>query len=330
MIGADYSLARPSGVAFKAAGYTWVARYLCSYGPKRLSCDERDDLFNNGLAIVLLFEDDAMQALNGYNQGVLDAQEALQQANDLGVPATVPIHFTVDFDATVAQQTLIDAYFQGAISVLGLDRVGAYGGYWVLLRLGNAGLITYKFQTIAWSGGNMVPGINIYQDGIQAFNGGVDEDVSETTNFGQWSKNQGEDMVNTQADADLLYASTLHTINPDSSKTLIGLNFETALKNIQSTAEWQTQDKVLNEYMPAVAAELGVPEVSVVNTIKVLQQQLDDLAKQPPASPQIPTPVSETTVSTTTTVETPPASEPVVVVTSQQNFLIRFIKWLFK
>ncbi len=82
--------------------------------------------------------------------------------------------------------------------------------------------------------------------------------------------------------------------------------------------------------MPAVAAELGVPEVSVVNTIKVLQQQLDDLAKQPPASPQIPTPVSETTVSTTTTVETPPASEPVVVVTSQQNFLIRFIKWLFK
>lgn len=324
MNGGDYSLARPGGAALKAAGFTWVARYLCSYVPKRLSADERDDLFANDLSIVLVFEDDTMQALNGYSQGVLDAQEALDQANALGVPSSVPIFMAVDFDATEAQQSAINEYFEGVISVLGLNRTAGYGGYWILLRLANAGLISYKWQTIAWSGGMQVPGINIYQDGTQAFNGGVDNDVSKTDNFGQWSNQQGVQPV-IVGDGDNWFSRFNKAMvqirgrqaSRDELTPFVGQDslhmFETIMDDPE--ADQATADQTLG-YTARTANWQGEisdlqGQVQLLDSQnKLLQTQVTGLQE-----PTIPETVPDT---------------PIAVVTKKQNFITVFIKWFFK
>ena len=186
MLGLDYSFARPGGAAIKAAGYEFVCRYLASSAGKAITKAEALDLQANGLALVLVFEDYANQALNGQAQGVADAQEALAQANALGFPADRPIYFAVDFDATKAQQAPIDAYLQGAASVIGAARVGIYGGFYVVKRCLDNGTAVWAWQTVAWSGGQVDPRTHIYQNGDSAFAGGADVDEAKQLDYGQW------------------------------------------------------------------------------------------------------------------------------------------------
>jgi len=44
------------------------------------------------------------------------------------MPAGRPIYFSVDFDAQLSQQAVINDYFDGVASVLGRARTGAYVG----------------------------------------------------------------------------------------------------------------------------------------------------------------------------------------------------------
>lgn len=188
MTGIDYSFARPEPSAITQAGYQFVCRYLASAAGKAITPSEAQSLQAAGLSLVLVFEDYASQALNGQAQGVADAKEALSQANALGFPADRPIYFAVDFDATPAQQAAIDAYLQGAASVIGADRVGVYGGYWVVKRCLDNGTAKWAWQTVAWSGGNIDPRIHIYQNGQSAFGGGADVDEAKQSDYGQWPK----------------------------------------------------------------------------------------------------------------------------------------------
>lgn len=194
MLGVDYSFARPGGAAVKQAGYNFVCRYLASSAGKRIDAGEVANLFTYDLSIVLVFEDNANQALNGYNQGVADAQEALNQANALGFPSSLPIYFAVDFDISDAQKPAVGEYFKGVCSVLGLERVGAYGGYYLIKYVSENNLATFKWQTLAWSGGQVYPGTHIYQNGQSAFGGGADVDEALQSNYGQWSKEGEQNM----------------------------------------------------------------------------------------------------------------------------------------
>jgi hypothetical protein len=187
--GVDYSFARPGIANIKAAGYDFVGRYLTSFPLKRIEAAEVSQMKANGLALVLLFEDDSINALLGYNQGTADAQEALQQANAIGFPGDRPVYFTVDFDATTAaRQDSVDQYLRGAASVIGANRVGVYGGYYVVQRALNNGTAAWAWQTRGFSGGGLIDSrIHIYQKSIQsAFNGNADIDVPWKADFGQW------------------------------------------------------------------------------------------------------------------------------------------------
>src|SRR5215467_16374419 len=76
--GIDYAWSHPSSPqALKNAGYTFVARYL-SYDTtgKNLTAGEAQGLNAAGIDIVANWEWDADDALNGYNTGVSDAQQA--------------------------------------------------------------------------------------------------------------------------------------------------------------------------------------------------------------------------------------------------------------
>lgn len=188
MTGVDYSWARPGGAALHASGYGFAARYLSHDPGKNISAAEANDLRNNGVDVVLVWESTATRALSGHDAGVQDAQAAVAQLADCGAPANMPIYFAVDFDANPAQQANIDDYLRGAGSVIGVDRVGVYGGFYIVERCHDNGTAKWFWQTLAWSGGQQFAGNHIYQDGRTDFNGGCDIDEARQDNYGQWSK----------------------------------------------------------------------------------------------------------------------------------------------
>ncbi|MFI5781126.1 glycoside hydrolase domain-containing protein [Nocardia sp. NPDC051570] len=210
-LGIDYAAGRPSGAIIAAAGYAFVVRHLSDGGPglpgKLLTPDEANDLRANNIQIVSNWETTATRMLDGYDAGVADATTALAQVLACAGRTDRPIYFSADFDATVDQQSAIDAYLRGAGSVIGTENVGIYGGYWPVSRALDGGTATWAWQTDAWSGGQLDPRIHIHQrnsDGY-AYVDGVACDVNEsrTTDYGQWST------PNTDPGGDMQLSDTL-------------------------------------------------------------------------------------------------------------------------
>lgn len=208
MKGFDYAGGRPSGLAIKQAGGGFVCRYLTDGGSglpgKQLQGWEVGDMHANGVQIVANFETTADRALDGWQAGHDDAVYSDNYTRGVGLAGT-PIYFSVDFDVSPGQQNAINAYFQGAAAAIGVGRVGGYSGYWTIKRLFDAGLITYGWQTSAWSGGNLDPRAHIFQDANAgyAWISGVQCDIDQSLkdDFGQFNPN-GEDMPLNQQDKD--------------------------------------------------------------------------------------------------------------------------------
>jgi hypothetical protein len=108
-------------------------------------------LWANGVDIVSNWEAAADNARGGFNQGVTDAQTANANHLAAGGPPDRPIYFSVDYDAPESDQPAINAYLQGVASVIGLSRTGICGGYWPVKRCLDAGVVTWAWQTEAWS-----------------------------------------------------------------------------------------------------------------------------------------------------------------------------------
>lgn len=191
MLGLDFAGGRPCGSAIAAAGYGFVCRYLTDGGaalPSKLfTLEEYEDLKANHVAAVANFETTADRALGGFAAGVADAQRADATCRQLGIPDDRPIYMSIDFDATPAQQAEIDDYLRGCASVLGIDRVGVYGGFWVVKRCLDNHTASWAWQSAAWSGGNEDPRIHIYQRAETVIVNGVECDVNEARqpDFGQ-------------------------------------------------------------------------------------------------------------------------------------------------
>ena len=180
---ADLSFARLGGAALKAHGFEGVMRYFSPCINKNLSAAELRDYHNNGLAVGAVWESYEDRALGGQKAGLQDATEALRQADSLGF--TGAIYFAVDFDAQESQQPAIHAYFQGVANAIDKGRIGAYGGYSVVKRLFDDNMITFGWQTVAWSGGQIDPRIHLFQEGTQDFGNKVDNNQVKQANYGQ-------------------------------------------------------------------------------------------------------------------------------------------------
>ncbi|WP_167465301.1 DUF1906 domain-containing protein [Nocardia brasiliensis] len=197
--GLDYAAGRPGGAAIRAAGFDFVVRYLSDGGPtlpgKMLTPAEADDLRAHGISIASNWETTAARMLDGYGAGIVDARAGLAQVLRCGGRTDRPIYFSADFDATPQDQQRLNAYLDGAATVLGRANVGIYGGYWSVRRALDAGSATWAWQTDAWSGGNVETRRNIHQTSRQQIVGGVlcDVNVAETTDFGQWDYSVQED-----------------------------------------------------------------------------------------------------------------------------------------
>lgn len=186
--GIDYSWARPSGAAIHAAGYSFAMRYLSSGdGGKNIHADEAHDLFSNGVDIGLVYESYVRRPLEGHAAGVADGQTAVAQAEAIGFPHGCAIYAAADFDATEAQQALIDDYLRGFTEGLaGKYETGIYGGFYVVSRCSANGSATKFWQTLAWSGGQVFSGVHIYQNGATDFGAGADVNEGRQDNLGNW------------------------------------------------------------------------------------------------------------------------------------------------
>ncbi|MEU8896301.1 glycoside hydrolase domain-containing protein [Nocardia sp. NPDC048505] len=199
--GLDYAGGRPGGAAIRAAGFDFVVRYLTPGGTslpgKLLTPAEADDLRAHDISIVSNWETWADRMLDGYDAGARDAEAGLAQVLRCGGRTDRPIYFSVDFDATPAQQIPINAYLDGAATVLGRANIGIYGGYWPLHRALDSGHARWAWQTDAWSGGNVESRRNIHQTLRQVVVNGVvcDVNVAETDDFGQWDFLQEDDVT---------------------------------------------------------------------------------------------------------------------------------------
>jgi hypothetical protein len=193
LLGLDYAGGVPSAAAIKAAGYGFVARYLTDGGPglpgKLLKKPEYDALVAADVAVVVNYETTADRMKRGYAAGVDDATSAQATLEGIGYPADErPVMFSADWDATESDQVAIDSYLRGAASVIGVDRVGIYGGYYVVKRCLDNGTATWAWQAGAWSGGQIEPRAHIYQHIVTVVVDGIPCDVNEAMmrpDFGQ-------------------------------------------------------------------------------------------------------------------------------------------------
>lgn len=190
MFGIDYAWGRPRMTSLHNSGVKFVCRYLAggSGGGKELTHSEASQLSAAGISIVVVWETSAERALSGHAAGVTDAQRALSQARACGMTGNRPIYFACDWDVTSAQQATVNAYLDGAASVLGRNRVGIYGGYWPVSRAMRAGHATWGWQTYAWSAGQWWTGAQLqqYSNGHVIDGVSVDYDRSTATDFGGW------------------------------------------------------------------------------------------------------------------------------------------------
>jgi peptidoglycan hydrolase-like protein with peptidoglycan-binding domain len=187
--GIDYAWQkRPNFKTLRRLGFSFICRYLSHDPSKNITKDEADAARAAGLSVVLVWETTASRALANRAAGILDATEALKQATAIGFPSTRPIYFAVDFD-TNGSPSWITEYFKGVQSVMGKKRTGMYGGIEAIKYGFDKGLISYGWQTYAWSGGKWDKRAQLrqVQNGITAAGISCDLDESAHTDFGQWT-----------------------------------------------------------------------------------------------------------------------------------------------
>jgi len=193
--GVDYAWARPSPTGLRSDGYTFAARYLSHDPSKNISASESASLWAAGVDTVVVWESSGTAVLGGYSQGVADAQNAQAQAAAAGMPSGRPIYFAIDFDAQASQEGVIDAYFDGVASVIGVGRAGAYAGFYEIGRLFDNGKIKWGWQTYAWSYGNWDSRAQLRQvkNDITAAGDSqcCDLDQAVAPDYGQWHHSGG-------------------------------------------------------------------------------------------------------------------------------------------
>jgi len=190
--GVDAAWSKPSVSALKAAGEVFFAGYFSSDPTKNLTPALVSGLLAAKIGVVAVWEYSATAARGGKVQGQRDASNAETEAKACGLDG-IPVYFAVDYDAPPGDQAAINAYFDGAASVLGDDRGrNGYGGYWPMSRAHAAGKIKRIWGTPAWSGSEwatsgLVP--DIMQGGLVTI-GGVqcDLDAGLSSDFGQWPR----------------------------------------------------------------------------------------------------------------------------------------------
>lgn len=251
----DYSSGKLSGATIRANNYNGVIRYIDSplnLSTKHTSLSEYQDHIAQGLVVRLVMQVNTTDADGGYARGVAYAQRAKAGADYLGYHGR--IFFTND-RTTVPDPSTWRAYLDGAVSVLGLDRVGAYG-------FRNAIDTAQGHASAFWQAGArsaLSPAANYWQDNnTQVTVGGILCDRNLVIS------QEGNDVALTDQDVYKIWRDPLLTLDPvHAPNTPINaanvldrlLNNDAALKAKLDTLSTPTVD--LDALAAKVAALLG-------------------------------------------------------------------------
>jgi Domain of unknown function (DUF1906) len=185
----DWSKVDPA-IAY-ADGYRFTIGYVSQDATgKNLTRSDIDRLHAAGLAVAFVYEYGVSQPLNGYSQGVTDARIAVADLHSLGVPTGVACYVAVDFNVQPGQMSTCLAYVTGFAVTLAMSgyRAGCYTGYPFGLYLNQHNYGGFIWQTYAWSNGAWLAAAALRQtqNGIHEAGAVIDNDESETIDFGQW------------------------------------------------------------------------------------------------------------------------------------------------
>jgi hypothetical protein len=204
-IGCDFSDPTIENSALLARGFTFCGRYIGvnpELGTKRLMLGEAKSRTAAGLDLFSSYEGtNAQGALNGYQQGVTDGNDALAGARAVHQPPGTPIYFNADWDVTPGQFDTIQAYLTGAASVVAPTyTVGLYSSYDALTAMAERGAAQFFWQSESTSfsngrNGTQNPNDNLWQhwdtDATFPCPAGdplpcIDDDDALQAYFGQW------------------------------------------------------------------------------------------------------------------------------------------------
>ena len=145
--GIDFSFGSGLTTAqIKAAGKSFVCRYLSGGNPKDISKAELANYKAAGIPVVFVWETDGI--MRSKAEGVSHAHAADTQLGSIGAPGA-----TVFFAADAAAMPDLPGYMSGVVSVIGKSRAGIYGGIGSVGAAFNNGQCSYGWQTAAWSSG---------------------------------------------------------------------------------------------------------------------------------------------------------------------------------
>lgn len=159
--GVDFATSRPSPALLRAAGKSFLGRYLDNPGGKGLTTAELHSYLNAGLGVYLIKEGTGQETKAGGPQGAKDGASARALLAGLGLPADTLVYYAVDYDVTT-QLGLIDQYLNAARAAQGATRIGVYGEFEVIEHCVGS-TATHGFQTYAWSGGKVSGKANVLQ-----------------------------------------------------------------------------------------------------------------------------------------------------------------------
>lgn len=182
--------------ALKANGKAFVGRYLVrdkSPGGRGITRAEYEAMRAAGIDVFFYWESSAGWMRGGSAAGIAAAYDALAVLREIGAPEDTPVYFAADEDFAESEQGAVDNCLRGAATVLGAEQVGIYGGYFVIRRCLQNGTARWFCQTLAWSGGLLLPQAHLYQWGFNAYIFGTNCDLvtAYTENYGQASMFDG-------------------------------------------------------------------------------------------------------------------------------------------
>lgn len=207
VIGFDYSAGRLTAAQIKAAGGEFVCRYTGTEGLTKLSAknitkSEYDGLIAGGVSVFLNYEYLTTDTNGGYPAGAQAAQRAKADADAFGYSG--PILFSADKHLSTTEVAEALSYLDGAASILGRDRVGAYGFREFIQPAHDQNHASYFWLCGSRPAANdaIWKWLNIYQRNTGTVNiGGIQCDINELINPINFGTSTGElDMPLTDAD----------------------------------------------------------------------------------------------------------------------------------
>lgn len=169
----------------RAQGASFVCCYLAPYPSQSWKIRTPAEIkayLDAGINVVFNWESDGLPDA-GRQTGIDAAHQAQALLNDRRCP-DAPVLFTFA-DSSTADPNAVRAAIDGAVSVMGWDRVGAYGDVAIIAHLAGGNACHYYWQTYAWSNGQWDPRAQLRQWKNTST---LDYDEAWAIDFGQYPR----------------------------------------------------------------------------------------------------------------------------------------------